>query len=447
MGESSDVDMKNLPDIYTLYENELKNQIAVNGYTESIFPITAIDDANNGPIVFEIKGTTDFIDFQKTYLKLTLQLTGGVPGDVIKNVGDSGVKVGPVNLLPHSIFSAVEISVNNVNVSYGDQNYAYRAYLDTLLDNTKNSLKTIGSLSGWVKDDPDDMNNVDSEKANSALIKRLSRKNNEHKIPYIINLHSPLFKLEKMFLPGCNVKISLQKNPEPKFYLMHQDTGSFKIQIVEAVFKVRRVATNPDYYSSILKMMELQNTPVQYTLNCPRIITVNLLAGEKFYHRDDITFGHLPRRIIVGFVETEAYSGKQNKNPFNFEHCNIKRIGLYKNGLEYPYPAIISDFSTKDYSEAYKLLISSVDGEFTPFVPDITEYDYAHGFTLFSWELSPDQRGDTDTENIRNKAANIRLSVEFANSLSKNMTMIIYILSEMKLTIDKTKQVVVETNI
>lgn len=440
-------DFKNIPDPYIFFEQEVKNEIAVNGHTETLYPVTAIDDANNGPIIFDIKATTDFIDFTKSYIKISGVFEGEVPaagGAARKAVGAAGLHLGPINILPHALFTAVDVTVNNVNISLGDQNYMYRAYFETLFDYNKDHLKTTGEISGWVKDDCDDMDNIDSNKMDSPLRKRLSRKNATHYMHYIIRPVTPIFQMKKMMLPGCNIKISLQKNSESKFYLMHEDNGNFKFKITEALLKIRKVTVNPDYYTSVLGMMEKDNTSVEYILNCPRIITTNLLPNEKFYHRENVTFGHMPRRIIAALVETEAFTGHNAKNPFNFKHFNLRRIYLTKNGLEYPTPPINPDFTNKDYVEAYNHLMSSVDAEISPFVPNITEKDFANGFAIYSWDMSPDQYGDMNQNSVHNKGANIRLSLEFANPLATAATLIIYYLTEMRMTIDKTKQVTLE---
>ena len=41
--------------------------------------------------------------------------------------------VGPINLFLHSLFSDVEVSLNETPVSSSNKTYAYRAYIETLL--------------------------------------------------------------------------------------------------------------------------------------------------------------------------------------------------------------------------------------------------------------------------------------------------------------------------
>ena len=42
-------------------------------------------------------------------------------------------KVGPINLLLHSLFSEADISLNDIVVTSLNNTYAYRAYMETLL--------------------------------------------------------------------------------------------------------------------------------------------------------------------------------------------------------------------------------------------------------------------------------------------------------------------------
>ena len=70
-------------------------------------------------------------------------------------------QVGPVNLLLHSLFSEVDVKLNDVLITSTNNTYAYRAYLETLLTYGSESKTTQLSSSLYEKDTPDKMDDAD----------------------------------------------------------------------------------------------------------------------------------------------------------------------------------------------------------------------------------------------------------------------------------------------
>ena len=64
---------------------------------------------------------------------------------------------------------------------------------------------------------------------------------------------------------------------------------------------------------------------------------------------------------------------------------------------------------------------------------------------MISWDMSPDQHGADDPQLIVNRNANIKLSMEFAKPLPIPITLLIYYQLEMRLTVNHSRQIVVET--
>jgi len=106
----SELDLFSVPPTQTSVEN---------GTWVEYHPLSAVGDGP--PIEFDISGTSeDYI-----YLaKITKQ--DGTNLDV-------NDPVGPVNLLLHSLFSQVDISLKETQVTTSTNTYPYRAMLETLL--------------------------------------------------------------------------------------------------------------------------------------------------------------------------------------------------------------------------------------------------------------------------------------------------------------------------
>ena len=64
-----------------------------------------------------------------------------------------GCKTGAVNQLLHSMFKDVIVQFNNKTVSDPSNMYPYRAYLETLINASKEVQKYRLQAEGWYKDD------------------------------------------------------------------------------------------------------------------------------------------------------------------------------------------------------------------------------------------------------------------------------------------------------
>ena len=90
-------------------------------------PISSITDGS--PIEFVISGSgQDYIDLVNTRLYVKLDVRKADNTAIV-----AASQVGPVNLLLHSLFSEVDVKLNDVLITSTNNTYAYRAYLETLL--------------------------------------------------------------------------------------------------------------------------------------------------------------------------------------------------------------------------------------------------------------------------------------------------------------------------
>ena len=81
------------------------------------------------PAQFIVSGSGyDYVDLNNTLLevKVCIKTTDGSPVD-------GNVHLAPINNTLHGLFSQVDVSLNDVNVSSATTTYPYRSYLETHL--------------------------------------------------------------------------------------------------------------------------------------------------------------------------------------------------------------------------------------------------------------------------------------------------------------------------
>ena len=91
-------------------------------------PVSTI--TSSSPIEFIVPGSgEDYMDLNNTLLevKACIKTTNN-------SLVDAAVVVAPINNTLHSLFSHIDVSLNDVNVSSAATAYPYRAYIETHLN-------------------------------------------------------------------------------------------------------------------------------------------------------------------------------------------------------------------------------------------------------------------------------------------------------------------------
>jgi hypothetical protein len=109
------------------------------------YPISNID---NGPIEFFISGSSDeYIVLSQTYLYLEVQILDSSDKPLTSQI------VAPVNLFMHSLFSQVDVSLNDTLVTASVNTYPYRCIFETLLNYGFDAKNSHLGTSLFFKDD------------------------------------------------------------------------------------------------------------------------------------------------------------------------------------------------------------------------------------------------------------------------------------------------------
>jgi hypothetical protein len=85
------------------------------------------------------------------------------------------------------------------------------------------------------------------------------------------------------------------------------------------------------------------------------------------------------------------------------------------------------DFEKKKWIDAYHLYMKSNGAAYNKnFAPTVTLAEYGNGFTLFNFDMSPDQTGSMHPATLLNMNANVRLEMKFKKPLPMNVTLLVY---------------------
>ena len=336
----SELDIFSVPSTQTSIED---------GITVDYHPIASLVDT--GPIEFDIPASIEYyLDPAHVYLHLAVKIT--------KNDGsnlDYASAVGPINLFLHSLFSQLDVHLNGNQVSSSSNTYAYRAYLETLLNYGKSAKESQLTASLWYKDTASKMDMAGADKV--GFTKRTTFTAQSKTVDFFGKIHADLFHQEKLLITdvGKHVKMIRSKTP---FVLMTNERGAnFKVKIERAILHVRKVKVANAIALAHEKALEYGKA--KYPLQRVECKTFSVPSGSHDVIQVKILTGQLPTHVVASCVVDDAFNGIFKKNPFNFQNYKIARISLHVDGEEKC--PLTCDFETGRIAQAYISLFSSTE--------------------------------------------------------------------------------------
>lgn len=414
--------------------DDLPTQAAIeNGYTTEYLPRGNLTDG--GPVKFEVSGNgSDYIDLLNSYLLLELKITKADGADLAEED-----VVGPINLIGQTLFKQIDVSLNDTLISDSSNLYHYRSILETLLSYTSEEGKKQLSIAMFSKDTPNQMENITT--GNIGLVQRRGHFTESKTVQVIGRPHSDIFYQHRYIVNGVTLKLKLVRNTD-SFLLMAADDATFKIKIVNASFFVRKVSINKGIREKHIEKMDTQLQPALYPIRRVMMKSLTIPLGSLSITEENLYSGQLPKRIVIGLVDSDSFEGKYNKNPFNFKHFGLKYCSLYVNGKMVPQKPLISDFANDLTLRNYFTLLESTGKAFQDSGIDVSRSEYNKGYALLAFDLSPDLE-DTGCYHLIKKG-NIRLELKFSTGLVAPVNVIVYSEFDSKVSIDKNRAVLMD---
>ena len=167
-------------------------------------PLSNITDS--GPIEFNVSGSgEEYLDLARTQLYVKAKITKA-NGTAL----DPNTEVGPVNLFLHSLFSQVDVSLNERLISPSTNTYPYRAMIETLLNYGEDAKSSQLTMAMFYKDTPGKMDAVnpvaEDADANMGLKARYAFTKQSRMVDMIGPIHSDIFFQDRLILNGVNLR-------------------------------------------------------------------------------------------------------------------------------------------------------------------------------------------------------------------------------------------------
>lgn len=360
-----------------------KTQVAVSDVTyQEIRPSSQVTDGS--PIEFRINSSNsvEYIDLKGSQLYIKLRV---VKADRAKLTANE--KIGPVNLFLQSLFSALEVTLQN-KTSVTCNNNPYTAIIKTLLNSDHSTSSTQSSTQLFYPDDADHPEDPNPAGSNNGLFVR-SQFIADSKI---LDLQGPVFhdffQLPRYMLNQVDVKLKLYRSSPAFSLLSGEATPDYKIDILDIYLLTRKIKVTPSVIYGHNEMLTQTNAKYFYPKTETRIQSI--FGGSTTFHWENLFQGQKPSKVIVGFVKSASTSGNYITNPFDFLNCNATSICLYADGLPVMGNPLKLDFNNgSSVTRAYTNLLILANKWNENKGNSISRQQFVRGSTLFAFDLNP----------------------------------------------------------
>ena len=214
----------------------------------------------------------------------------------------------------------------------------------------------------------------------------------------------------------------------------------YKVKIQQASLFVRKAKVNPTIVLAHAKA--LQTATCKYPVK--RVVTkvFSIPQGNHNCVQDNLFVNQRPNKLVIALIDSRAFNGHYESSPFEFKHYDINSFALFADAQQIPAKAFKPDFENDIYARAYYSLFTCSGSAWQNNSNGIKYKEYAKGFTMFCFDLSPSMTDGDMVEPL--KTGSIRLEISFAKPLPNPVHILTYGQFDGLLEIDASRQVIVD---
>ena len=386
------------------------------------------------PIEFHIPGTADeYMDIGDLNILMQLKI---IKKD--KKAWDPTTEdVAFINLPISSCFQDVFLYVKDTQVEGGQHLYPYNGYLSSFLQFHPSAKKTHMQCWGWHEDTPGKFSDTDNNDGHDARDK-------ETVGGKIWEVNGPLFldltHQERYLMPSTSLRLKFIP-AKPEFVLLSKTASTnYDYEIVKCELQVPRVSCIDSVLSGHNAGLDKHNA--KYWLNHVDLTTFTITSENKQFIKDSLYTSQVPKLLCIGLLDHDAFNGNIQKNPFDFQHFNLDRIGLYRDGVLVPGQILTPDYANDHYTRAYNQTITSLKYFNTDDSNGMTMEHFKSGYNLYVFDLTPDGSPQGPHRHLM-RTGSLRLELGFKTKLAQPVTVLMFALIDAKMEITKLRDILV----
>ena len=347
--------------------------------------------------------------------------------------------VAPVNNWLHSLFSKVDMYLNDTLVTPSSNTYPFRAYVVTVLNYGDEAKNTQLTSQLWYKDTAGHMDATNLDGGNTGLDERRRYIAESRIVEMMGRLHVDLFLQDRFLLNGVSVNIRLVRSKDAFSLMAGGQNADYKVQIVDAVLFARMAVLSPTVQMAHIKTLE--KGTAKYPIRPVDCKVYSIPQGAMSHTHENLFLGTLPKRLILWCIDNDAYNGEfSKKNPFNAKNNAINFLAVYVDGRQVPVKPLQPNVETGSYIRSYVNLFSATGKQSQDEGNGLSRDDFGQGYIFFGFDLTPDGC-DGGCFHLTRKG-NLRIEMHFATALEQTVNVVVYGEFEAVLEIDKGRNII-----
>jgi hypothetical protein len=429
---------------------------------EPFNPLTSLE--HGGPLEYKLQvGDEYYINPRDTYLYMQAKIVN-TNGDVLPNTEEYDVDVPnpdggdpiqerrervpdnsvvfPINNFIGSCFKQVEVFLSSKQVGSNDALYAYRSYMETLLSYSSERKNHQMITSGYYQDvggmnDHDDVIR-DETSNNKGAIERYKWSRFSKTVEVLGRIHSELFEQDKLLLNKVPMQVKFHRNDNNFLLMAKNENANYKVLIEKAILyvNVKRISS----HVRVSHEERLLKSNAKYPMRRVEMKLFTRGANRADLSEPNLVNGELPNKVVIGLVKTDGFNGSLHLNPFNFENFNVSQIALRRNGQSVPYDPLQLDFEEDSYYMGYFSLMFGTNLWGSNISNNIPLESYKDGFTLYAFNLTPDDSNGTNLNLVRE--GTLSLNIRLKRPSDHSVTIIAYLEYDAVMEIDRSRNII-----
>lgn len=393
--------------------------------------------------LFEKYGSNWVLD-EITGTDIRIKITDSAGGD-LTDTDDYSV----TNYFLHSLFSQVDVYLQNQIITDGNNCYPYKAYLEALLSHGQDYFLSQAQSALFFKD------NVTGNAGNGYKNRRNICKNSSE-FEVCDKLKIDIAKNHRYLLNDMNISLCLTRALDT-FALEYYPPGPVtsasgtvttppsknpKVKILDASFFVRKKVLYPSIILAHQKLLS-ENHNARYPLIHSSVKYYTIPQGNQSFVEEDVFQSKIPRRMILALLPNSSFNGSYSSNPLWFDAGKLSNINVSVNNAPIPIRPININFDNNEFIVPYYMLYtaSGVAGSDFGFLFGRQEFQ-SGGYCLFPFDLTPASATESMLE--VEKSGSVRVELKFREALKVATTLLIYYERQGLLEIDAFRQVNVQ---
>ena len=241
----------------------------------------------------------------------------------------------------HSLFSNVEVYINNQQIYNSNGLYAHKSYIS---NNFKAAISEYkGVLHCEVYDYQQDLEDISNPLPDPFFTRRMKILGKHDSFMLYGKLGINFFSTSELLYPNMKVRLRLIRTRH-NFYMI-SDNPNVSLGIVDCSLYTSRIALKVDYHKK--RMDILACAPVEYNYLETLAKTFIMPARQNQFIQEHIFNNALIRWVAIAMNTNSAFNGSFTENPFWYQQFDLSQIRILRGGQ------LIVDFDTADNCPLY----------------------------------------------------------------------------------------------